>query len=766
MAEDGVGQDFRATDGADARGGPRAALGLLLALLLPWLLARQVASPPPVQPLGASASSFSAARALADLEALAGEGLPHPAGTEEAARLRERLVALGRGRGWTLEPSTRMAVGPEGAGVVHNLVLELPGRRDEWVLVMAHTDSVGAGPGIADDLAGVAAVLEAVRARLAQGPLERGLLVVFTDAEEDGLHGARAFARKDPRMDRVACVLNLEARGCRGPSLMFQVGPGSGDLVREWAARAPHPFADSISEAAYARMPNDTDFSVTRDLGLPGLNFAFVGGVEVYHTPLDDLAHLDPRSLQHQGEHLLAGLEAADVARFEDAGRSAWLTLLGTTWVVPAAFVVPAALLALACALAGALLRTRRGELEPGALRSALLRVLPLLLLPALLSGAVAQLLARLSGEAAFGQLHPGLGSAAAAGAALWALCGVAPRHLGAGGAGAAARRAALPLAAALALAVLALACGVWDPGAGVTLVPAAALAALAALLAPPARRGRASAVPVALACSSALALLHGAPLVELFSQAFGGRAPQVPVAIGCLLGGPAVVQLAQLGARMRRGLALAGALAVVASLAAAALIAAGTEERPTRESVVLDWSEDEGLTRRGERVSLLEVGAPQIRVARPRLEVLSQEPVLDGTRVRARIAGGGPWGRLTLEGVDEAWLEGVRLESGALRSLRLFGMERGDSSREGLLLELVVPESGALLSVRMETPLAALDLDAAGLRAPRAVPSHRGDRLRIELQHAFGAWREPRGEDAQGGDAGPLPADEEEHGH
>ena len=115
---------------------------------------------------------------------------------------------------------------------------------------------------------------------------------------------------------------------------MFQVGPRSGDLVRRWAARTRVPFADSISEAAYARMPNDTDFSITRDLGRPGLNFAFLGGVEVYHTPLDDLERLDPASLQHQGEHLLAGMEAGDVASFDEATRPVWLTLLGTTFVL------------------------------------------------------------------------------------------------------------------------------------------------------------------------------------------------------------------------------------------------------------------------------------------------------------------------------------------------------------------------------------------------------------------------------------------------
>lgn len=767
MAEDGERRESRASGAAVPGGGRPAALGLLLALLLPWLIARAIGQPPEAQPLGAPGSSFSAARALEDLAVLAGDGLPRPAGSAEAAGLRERLTGLCRRRGWTLEPFTRTVVGPEGAGIVHDLVLELPGRRDEWVLVMAHTDSVGAGPGVADDLAGVVAVLEAVRARLEQGPLERGLLVLFTDAEEDGLHGARAFAREDPRMDRVTCVLNLEARGCRGPSIMFQVGPGSEALMREWAARAPHPFADSISEAAYARMPNDTDFSVTRELGLPGLNFAFVGGVEVYHTPLDDLEHLDPRSLQHQGEHLLAGLEAADTARLQDAGRGAWLTLLGATWVAPSRLVVPAALVALACAVAGVALRTRRGELDPAALQSALLRALPLLLLPALLSGAVAQLLARLSGETSWAQHHPALGLAAAAGAVLWALCGLAPRHLGAAASLAPARRAALPAAAALALAVVSVACGVWDPGAGITLLPAAALAALALLLAPPARRGRASALPAALACSTGLALLHGAPLVELFSQAFGGRAPQVPVAVGCLLAGPVVVQLAQLEGWTRRGLAAAGALGVLGALAAAAVLPAGTDERPVRESVVLDWSDEEGLTRRGEEVALPALEAAQLEAARPRLEVLAEEPVAEGTRVLVRISGGGPWGSLALAGVEEAVLEGSRLAAGALRGLRLFGLGADSSAPEGLHLELVVPESGALLTVRMETPLAALGLDGDALRAPGAVPSHRGDRVRIELEHAFGAWRDPQPEAPQEGDgAGPSPADEEDHGH
>ena len=40
-------------------------------------------------------------------------------------------------------------------------------------------------------------------------------------------------------------------------------------------------------------------------LGKPALNFAFADGVERYHTAHDDVAHLDPGSLQHHGAQML-----------------------------------------------------------------------------------------------------------------------------------------------------------------------------------------------------------------------------------------------------------------------------------------------------------------------------------------------------------------------------------------------------------------------------------------------------------------------------
>ena len=54
----------------------------------------------------------------------------------------------------------------------------------------------------------------------------------------------------------------------------------------------------------YRTLPNDTDLSELALLGVPALNFAFADGVERYHTTHDDVAHLNPGSVQHHGAQM------------------------------------------------------------------------------------------------------------------------------------------------------------------------------------------------------------------------------------------------------------------------------------------------------------------------------------------------------------------------------------------------------------------------------------------------------------------------------
>ena len=99
--------------------------------------------------------------------------------------------------------------------------------------------------------------------------------------------------------------MNFEARGTHGPAWMFETSAGNGAIVAEWASLVPKPAGSSLTYEVYKRLPNDTDFTEFKRLKTAGLNFAFVGGQERYHTPGDNAAALDRGSLQHHGEAAL-----------------------------------------------------------------------------------------------------------------------------------------------------------------------------------------------------------------------------------------------------------------------------------------------------------------------------------------------------------------------------------------------------------------------------------------------------------------------------
>ena len=85
----------------------------------------------------------------------------------------------------------------------------------------AHDDSTFGTAGAADDKAAVAAMLETARALASAEPLRNDVVMIFTDGEEAGLLGASAFVAEHALADRGGVVLNWQATGNAGPSVMF-----------------------------------------------------------------------------------------------------------------------------------------------------------------------------------------------------------------------------------------------------------------------------------------------------------------------------------------------------------------------------------------------------------------------------------------------------------------------------------------------------------------------------------------------------------------
>jgi hypothetical protein len=344
-------------------------LVLILLALGCWWSVRPVI-PPPVVPASAPLNKFSAERALAHLRAFARE--PHPVGTLAHQRVRDYILGQFSKLGVQPEVQTATVVSPRwgspyNAATVRNILARLPGTANtRAVMLSGHYDSVSAGPGASDDGHAVAVELETLRALLRGPRLRNDVIFLATDSEEGGLLGAKGFLEHHPLARQVGLVLNFEARGTSGPGMMFETSEGNGRLIHEFAAAAPDPVTSSFSYEAYKILPNDTDLTYYKQAGLAGLGFAFVNDVAFYHTQYDDVAHLDPRSLQQEGGYALAlarrfgnldlrNLQGADATYFV-------LPLVGCV-VYPVAWSIPLAMLAVVAFVAVVMLGVRRGRL-------------------------------------------------------------------------------------------------------------------------------------------------------------------------------------------------------------------------------------------------------------------------------------------------------------------------------------------------------------------------------------------------------------------
>ena len=350
--------------GEQAAGWGLAAALALCALAL--LLTVFQGGPPPAKPASAPPAEFSAGRSQAVLRDLLGDGAPHPVGSPAAAGVRARIVAQLRSLGYAPEVQEDVACTSGGeCARVSNVLARLAGREPgKSVLMMAHYDSVPAGPGASDDLSGVATILEVARVLKAGPPPRHGVLLLLDEGEEPGLLGAKAFVEHSPEMAEVGAVVNLEARGTGGPSLMFETSGADAWMISAFAARVPRPFTSSLFSTIYQYMPNNTDLTLFKQRDVPGLNFAFIGDPAQYHSPLDNLADVSAASLQHHGDNALAavrGLAEGDLAK-PPGGRAVFFDLLHAVVVRwPAGLSPLLGLLALALTVAAAFLGRRRG---------------------------------------------------------------------------------------------------------------------------------------------------------------------------------------------------------------------------------------------------------------------------------------------------------------------------------------------------------------------------------------------------------------------
>lgn len=330
-----------------------------------------------VKGLSTPKDEFSAERAIAALTEILGDQAPHPAGSDANFEVRQRLMAHMEAMELKVE-QTQFDVKQS---TMCNVLTSVPGDpKKRPVLLATHYDSVEQGPGAGDAGSCVAALLETARIlneqrlSLPDELLNRDVYFLFTDGEEwnreinYGLNGALQFAetQRHPLLDRQPILLNFDARGAAGPSLLYETSGNNLQLLKHVLPALPRrAFTASSYVTVYDLLPNATDFTIFKGNGVEGLNFAFIADPHRYHTPEDILENLDNRSVQHHGENALAvtrHLLDSDWQTFSDDQNAVFFTILDR-WIVcyPESYAVLFAALLLIAQLIGTRISMRRG---------------------------------------------------------------------------------------------------------------------------------------------------------------------------------------------------------------------------------------------------------------------------------------------------------------------------------------------------------------------------------------------------------------------
>lgn len=282
-----------------------------------------------------SRASIDGAQLLRDLEVLAADNMEgRLVGTPGSVRAREyvlkRFAESGiEPLGASYErPFTFQGRGGEQKGVNVIGVIRGRGEASRYLAITAHYDHLGVRNGQvfngADDNASGVAALLAVAARLSADKPQHAILFAALDAEEGGLHGARALVGAPP-VPREAIVLNVNldmvARDVN--NVLFASGTSHYPFLKPYledVARPPvvlrfghdtPPPPGTKPGTGQDDWTRDSDHFPFHEAGIPFIYFG-VEDEEQHHKATDDAATVTKEFFVAAADTILAAVRKLD----------------------------------------------------------------------------------------------------------------------------------------------------------------------------------------------------------------------------------------------------------------------------------------------------------------------------------------------------------------------------------------------------------------------------------------------------------------------
>ena len=168
-------------------------------------------------------------------------------------------------------------------GKSHNVIAELPGETDSWIVLSAHYDSTSLSQGAYDNMSGCVGILGIAEA-LKGKKLRRGLRLVFCGSEERGLLGSKAYCEKhEEDLKKVDLNINLDMVGCIMGK--FIACCSAEEKLCHYIEYMGYELGFPVSTRADVYSSDSTPFA---DKGVPALSFARVAmGLFPIHNRYD-----------------------------------------------------------------------------------------------------------------------------------------------------------------------------------------------------------------------------------------------------------------------------------------------------------------------------------------------------------------------------------------------------------------------------------------------------------------------------------------------
>lgn len=274
------------------------------------------AGDPAPSSMAQAASGVDGNRAFAHVKAMVDLG-PRPAGSEALQRTRDYIKQQMSAIGLTVKDQAFTAQTPVGAVKMANLIVTLPGKRPERIIISSHYDSkpekaftfVGAN----DSGSSTGLLIELARV-LKDQPREFTYELVFFDGEEawgdwatGNTFGSRHYvqaARKAGTLTGVKAMILLDMIGERGVRLLQDMNSTGwlNDIFWRTAGRLGHQRTFVASTTAV-----EDDHKPFIDAGIPAIDLIDLD-YPAWHTAEDTLDKLDPLSMKIVGDVVVAAL--------------------------------------------------------------------------------------------------------------------------------------------------------------------------------------------------------------------------------------------------------------------------------------------------------------------------------------------------------------------------------------------------------------------------------------------------------------------------